>query len=54
MPPRIGPNVAPTAYALKMRLMHRYSQPGHRSIVWKVMPIQIPPEPKPMTNRATK
>ena len=32
-----------------MRLMHRYSWPGQRSSVSKVTPIQIPPDPRPIS-----
>jgi hypothetical protein len=36
-----------------MRLMHRYSWPGQYASVANVTPIHSPPEPRPISERAT-
>ena len=57
MPPKTpsaGPIRPPTEYAAKTRLMHMYSWPGQRSSVSNVTPIQMPPDPMPMSAREAK
>ena len=52
--PSAGPISPPTEYAANTRLMHRYSWPGQRSSVSKVTPIQMPPDPTPISTRDGK